>query len=300
MNAVKATAARVQRECRNPGTLNRRCKRMALVAAATLSAIAFSTLANAAGRVFYDGFEDGTTNKWQQDSYRNKCTVITVAADGGAAKSGSRMLKCNWNGVVAWNDPASFETLVLDNYSYASEILFRFWIRPDANAKDHPANGAKILRVGRESFWALNFRDGLANGSFWSSAAQLGGTFWGGSNLSDGKWHKLEFYIKQGTNGAFKYWEDGVLKHSATNINTMPADGKWSPVYISSNWSGADGCCDHDTTNYLYWDEFEIYTDTGSGATGSLADASISAGGSSPPPVAAPPAPTGLGIATSQ
>src|SRR5262245_4628748 len=48
-----------------------------------LSLLVSANLTHAAGRVFYDGFEDGTTNAWQQDDFRNKCVVVTSALDGG-------------------------------------------------------------------------------------------------------------------------------------------------------------------------------------------------------------------------
>jgi hypothetical protein len=32
-----------------------------------------------AGRVFFDDFEDGTTDKWEQDDFRNRCQVVTSA-----------------------------------------------------------------------------------------------------------------------------------------------------------------------------------------------------------------------------
>ena len=83
----------------------------------------------AAGRVFYDGFESGNTNLWQQDDYRDRCQVTTSAADGKAGPfAGSRMVRCNWNGTVAWNDPAKFQTLHLTP-SYNNEIFYRVRLR---------------------------------------------------------------------------------------------------------------------------------------------------------------------------
>jgi hypothetical protein len=257
---------------------------------------------SAATRVFYDGYESGNTNLWSQGDFRNRCQVVNVAADGGAGpQSGSFMLRCNWNGLVAWNDPASFETLVLDSWPANQETFLRFWIRPDDNAKDHPANGPKIWRMDATevsgcSFWAMNFITGQTAGAIYSSPCeQIGPTFWGGSDMStDDGWHKLEFYIKQGAPGIFRYWEDDVLMHEVTNATVFTPGGDWYPFHISSNWSGEEGCCDHDAANYLYWDGFEVYSDDIGGAptTGLMSDGSITIGTDTPPPAA----PSGLGV----
>jgi len=257
---------------------------------------------SAATRVFYDDFESGNTNLWSQDDYRNLCQVVTVAADSGAGPaSGSKMLRCNWDGSAAWNDPASYETLRLSAWDANNELFLRFWLRPDDNAKDHPANGPKIWRLAASndmSFWAMNFRDGIANGAMYNSLGnQIGSTYWGGaSNLSNGAWHEFEMYIKQGsTDGIIRYWEDGVMQYEALNANTTQSGGTWAPLYISSNWSGAPGCCDHDAVNYLYWDHFEIFSDVTSGdpTSGLMSDGSIQVTSSDTTP---PAAPTGLVI----
>lgn len=269
---------------------------------ALIACLVWAGSAQAAGRTFFDDWESGGTGSWSQDGSRNRCNVVTSAADGGVGpQTGSYMLRCNWNGVVAWDDPAAFETLRLSSFGFSggSEIFFRFYIRVDNNAKDHPANGPKIFRLVGSSFWALNFRTGTANGSLYNGADnQIDGTFWGGSNtLSNGQWHKLEMYIKNGTtDGVVRYWEDDVMQYEATSVNTSQSGGvsNWAPFYISSNWSGAEGCCDHDTSNYLYWDNFEIYSDTASGATGSMSAGTITqGGGDTTPPVRSNGAPTG-------
>ena len=258
----------------------------------------------ASGRVFYDGWEAGNTSQWVQDGSRNKCNAVTSAADGGVGPlSGAYMVRCNWNGVVVWNDPAAYETLRLSSlgFSGGSELFLRFYLRVDNNAKDHPAWGPKIWRLAAAndlSFWAMNFRDGSATGSLYNNVGnQIGGTFWGGlSTLSNGQWHKYELYIKNGTtDGTARYWEDDQMQWEAVNVNTSQPGGvgAWAPFYMSSNWSGAPGCCDHDTTNYLYWDDFEIYSDTGSGGSGLMSAGTMTQGGGDTTP---PAAPTGLGV----
>ena len=240
-------------------------------------------------RVFYDGWESGNTNLWGQSDFRNKCPVVTSALDGGAVPHGTRMLRCNWNGVVAWNDPASFEALVLNSWNYSTELLVRFWVRTDTS-DFNGLSGPKYFRIGTDStgstvsFMAMHVGGGQ-QGGFYNDTGQIGGTFWGGgSDAANGAWHEVELYVKvHASNGAVRLWEDGVMLWEATNTNTVLGNG-WTPFFISSNWSGPEGCCDHDTNNHLYWDDFEIFSDSTSGtaATGNLSDASIAVGGTPP------------------
>lgn len=276
--------------------------RTGLLAVVSASAIALSaTDASAAGRVFYDGFEDGTTNAWQEYIGRSKCAVVTSALDGGVgAKSGSRMARCNWNGLVDWDDPRSYETLVLRSWSMNRETLIRFWVRVD---KDVDATaGSKLYRWGgnlSSSFGAIQFEQGSGATLYTyfdnGTGAQIGTTNWGGgSAFRDGKWHKVEMYMKKslsGSDGALKVWVDGSLVWQASNVSTA-SSYTWTEFLVMSNWSSNPGW-EHDANNHIYWDEFEIYSDAGSGASGTLADATISAGGSgSTITVTTPPAPT--------
>ncbi len=44
-----------------------------------------------------------------------------------------------------------------------------------------------------------------------------------------------------------------------------------------SNWSNMPGW-EHGANNHIYWDDIEMYTDTGVGGTGQMSDASIQGG----------------------
>lgn len=233
----------------------------------------------AAGRVFYDGF-DSNTNQWAQDDFRSRCTVAQSALDGGPGpKSGAGMVRCNWNGTLAWNSPDRYLTLKLPAWSYDREFLVRFWIRGDADATDHPVNGPKLWRLGPYSSSGMKFRNGDEDAAFYNVSSQIGSTYWG-KNPTPTAWHKYEIYVLQASSGGIiRIWRDDQLVKDITGANTTQSSGTWTPFYISSNWSGADGCCDHDANNHLYWDEFEIYSDSGTGASGSLSDGSIAATG---------------------
>src|SRR5690606_22803793 len=84
----------------------------------------FISQSQAASRVFFDDFSSGSMNPaWQRDSTRNFPTIVSSARDGGAPLSGSYMMETNWNGVAAWNDPASFSSAILPSWNYTHEFL---------------------------------------------------------------------------------------------------------------------------------------------------------------------------------
>jgi hypothetical protein len=252
-----------------------------VLAAMALAALGTFDAANAAGRVFYDGFESGNTNLWRQDDFRNRCQVVTAAADGVAGPYvGSRMVRCNWDGTAAWNAPTTYESLVVD-IPYTNEFLLRARLRADRNWEKTSGSATKIMRfynwTGSQSTYLDLF--GSVIGTSISNQGVAGGaqlaTYWGGlDNASDpSSWHKVEYYINQSA-GTIKVWHDGVLVRNNTGFNFNGA--KWTPFYLTSNWSDA-----HDGTNYIYFDEVEIFSDTGTGASGSLSDASATASASS-------------------
>jgi hypothetical protein len=127
---------------------------------------------------------------------------------------------------------------------------------------------------------------GIGMPTFWSSAE---------ATVVKNTWNKFEWYAKEGdaSNGKVKLWVNDVLVWDWTG-NTVSAGGSWSPFRIGNNWSGGSpGSRDHDTNNHMYVDEVEIFSDTGTGATGSMSAGTITQGGSDTTP---PAAPTGLGV----
>jgi hypothetical protein len=224
--------------------------------------------------VFFDGFEDGTTNAWQQDDFRNRCQVVTAAADGGPGPIGTYMALCNWNGGVAWDDPAKYETLTISSTLYDDELFIRVRARLDVN---HSVE-AKFLRIFFDQggvYHDLYAATGPGGSGLNSGAALNSGslpTYWGsapGDSTRDDRaaWHKIEYYFRQST-GTIKVWHDGILVRNDTGYNFEGV--KWSPIYLTSN--AADP---FDTTNHVYFDEFEVYSDRGTGATGSMSNATI-------------------------
>lgn len=234
----------------------------------------------AAGRVFYDGFESGNTNLWSADSTRNRCQVVSSASDGIAgAYAGKNMARCNWNGAVDWSNAAAYESLVA-SIPYTNEFLLRLRLRPDQNLEKTGGSPTKIMRffnwTGSQSTYLDMY--GVLLGSSIKNEGVAGGaqlaTYWGGKDnaANPASWHKVEYYVNQST-GTIKVWHDGILVRNDSGLKFNGV--KWTPLYLTSNWSDS-----HDATNYLYFDEVEIFSDAGTGAGGSLADASASASGS--------------------
>lgn len=95
-----------------------------------------------------------------------------------------------------------------------------------------------------------------------------------------------------GAVNAVKMWVDDVIQLDVANAKTVSSTGQqWDSLVLVSNWSSNPGW-EHDATNNVYFDDVEIFSDRGSGATGSMASGTIS-GGVAP---TAPPPPVGLRV----
>lgn len=242
-----------------------------------------ATSSHAATRVFYDGSESGNTNLWSQDDFRDRCSSVTSSADGVTGPyAGSRMIRCNSNGTVAWNLANRYESLKIDSFPYTNEFLLRVRVRIDQNHLKTNGSAKKIVRFfeGNEYWSELRtapgiFNTGVFTNSYWGSAD-------GDNTSSTSKWGEIEIYYNTATR-KLKHWNDGVLIRDET---TPLLSSKWYPFYLTSNFSDP-----HDSTNYVYFDEFEIYSDSTSGTTttGSMADGTISASSSNQPTPLTPP-----------
>lgn len=226
-----------------------------------------------AGRVFHDGFESGNTNLWNQADYRNRCAVVTTAADSGVGPySGTYMARANWDGTVAWNDPACFESLNVQP-SYTNELFYRCRFRVDNNLTPTGGSATKILRiwywngsVQNDLYCVVRSGSGMTNEGV-ANNTQLD-TYYGSYNA--GEWNEVEYYISLSSD-VVKVWFNGSLvRNDSVNTGSSP----WNDFYITSNWEDS-----HDATNYIYFDEIEIFSDTGTGGTGSMSDGTITQGG---------------------
>lgn len=286
-----------------PGARVLKCRYLFAIVLILLAQLAIKDdTSYAAGRVFYDSFESGNTSQWLQDDFRNRCPVVTASIDGIVGPyAGSRMLRCNSNPTIAYNDPNSYETLSLGTDSlYNNEVFIRTRVRVDKNMSVQQ----KLLRffetpgsLYHDLFDVAGHPQNAFNNAG-NTTTQTMPTYWGekagdNTNLTTG-WHKVEYYIQQST-GTVKVWHDGILVRNNVSLNFDNL--KWRRFYITSNGDAGD------STNHIYFDEFEIYSDKGTGASGLMSDATIIQGGSaqgvstgSTPP----PAPQNLTIQNTQ
>jgi hypothetical protein len=237
----------------------------------------------AAGVVFSDGFEDGTTNKWQKDAFRDLCPVVERSVDGVLPHSGRFMLECNWNGLVPWSNSAAFSTVTLSAWPYHSEFLVRLWVRFASDVTPHA--GSKILRLypndGKMDELAVQ-PDMGAHGLIeflWILNKKQMPSFWGnGHIIGDGKWHRLEIYLKENhlgaSDGVVRVWLDGALLQELANEVTIAPSDHWGSLHVMSNWSNNPGW-DHGANNHVNWDDIQIFSDSGTGASGNMGDATV-------------------------
>jgi len=252
--------------------------------------------APAAGLVFSDDFEGDNVNKWSQDGKRDLCQVVQRGVDGSSPHGGQRMAECNWNGTVNWNAPTAYSTLMLppEKWPYNQEFLLRLWVKYDQDVSR--TFGGKVLRFHPDDVLdgyyliAQMQSPGGPGQSVWEAFNGVAGpTYWGAKMpLGDHAWHKLEIYVRARTSpdGIARVWFDGVLVQEVKDSVTVAPGKSWGPLFLMSNWSNNPGW-EHGATNHIYWDDVELYTDTGLGGTGSLSDASITGG----PAAMAPNAP---------
>ncbi len=246
-----------------------------------------SNESQAAGRVFFDDFSSGKLNAaWEKDSYRDLPVVVSKARDGGLPLNGAAyMVEANSNGVVAYNAPNSYQTMVLPKFDYKNEVLLRFYLRLDSDVDNLP--NFKLIR------WGYDYGGSIADGG--EIVAWLDGNsyyliprefqvqyfpYGYVGSPRNRQWTKFEIYIKQNINGApdgiFKIWMNNQLVYNKINVRTNFGGQIW-PLHIMSNWSvnGYNGLPDPDANNHVYWSHFEVFSDVGFGAIGLMSDASI-------------------------
>lgn len=246
--------------------------------AVAVSAMFLSGPNLAASRVFYDDFESGSSSAWRQDDFRNRCQIVTSSVDKKAGPyAGARMASCNSNGTLEWNDPAAYETLRLPSIASSNELFYRIRLRVDANHDRTSGSSAKILRIFTTSPAYNDIIAGVTGSSGLNNGLNAGGkqfsSYWGGNagdNTAESSgWHEVEYYFNK-SNGTIKVWHDGVLvrNHSGADFG----GAWWTDFYLLSNWSDP-----HDSANHVYFDNVEVFTEAGSGTSGSMQDGSISA-----------------------
>ncbi len=253
------------------------------MALSVLAVLSLANLAYGAGRVFHDDFEDGTANKWTQSDYHTKAKIVQAGVDGNGPHSGNACLQINFNGVIAWNDPDAFTAVKLDNWSYNKEFFIRMWWRLDndfGRGMSEPGDGAKLMRLNFDNGndYATFMLQGGGSHEQWTVDSGLIINNWsgdGGKLLSQRVWHKVEIYVYQDSiSGKVKRWHNGILTYTYTGKTNNSNNVPYYPLYLPSNWSNNPGW-EHGANNHFYVDDVEIYSDSGTGASGVMADATI-------------------------
>jgi hypothetical protein len=266
------------------------------IALILLSLLAVVDLSYAAGRIIFDDFESyptGTlpTTLWSQFDAHPLCKVVTSSADGVLGPyAGSKMLRCDStssnHGENAW----------LYTSNYTNELFLRLRVRINNGQQLTRVSPRKIMRyyvwhspyqVLRDVFEVIGDFDGntgTSNQAAWTDTGTGGSpnlsTYWGDNakdtTLSSSSWHTIEYYFNH-SESRLKVWHDGILVRDSTRNGDGKGFGatKWSEFYITYNWEDA-----HNAGNYVYFDNFEVFSDNGTGASGQMSDATINVSGS--------------------
>lgn len=244
------------------------------------------------GLWFYDGFERDTVlgagnPGWIEDSSfdppRNPGTIVTVADDDGPGPtSGTRMWRGNVDGNALWSGPDAYSTIILPTIDYDRECLVRYQFRADAAVTN--ADNCKILRFGyggddsrggvitywfEEEYWLITPRE--ADQDNFPVVYHNDTTARVKSEITE-----IAIYSRDNTpgnaDGALFIWIDGVEVVGLDNIVTVTAGGTFYPIHLFSNWSPNSESIAPDSDNPFYVDDFEVYTDTATGALGEMFD----------------------------
>jgi len=292
--------ARMASEKLLPGT--RKSKRASCLAMSLmlLSSLALVDVSGAASRQRFDGFETyplgnmtagvlATTGVWQSDSGRIMPDVVSSSLDGvTGTHSGSKMCRFNYDTLqgATLNEYQSLQH-VPTGVAYTNELFYRYWIRFDA---DHgispPGTESKFARIFTTSpVYNDVFYDfaGSPSAPEFDLVVLVNGSYIGGKTYISTptaftQWQKMEMYLNFST-GTLRVWLNGnqVFTTSGANLSA----GRWLDFYPQSNWGGVNNNgYRHGSNNHFYFDDFEIYSDVGTGATGNMSDATIKQGGS--------------------
>lgn len=254
---------------------------------------------SAAGRVFYDGFESGSFSSGWADGYADGPGIIPAADNKGHDNLlppvvGQRQMECWYIMPNNW-----YCKYIPISSLYANEIFVRVWVRLDQDVQtDQGSMGHLIRFYGEGSGGATQVVTSLLGGagkvvfqtdavwnSVWPAGSPISMPLLPG--LGDRRWHKYEQYINNTTH-TYKIWQDDVLMGSLSNPNINVHFPAFLPLH---NW-GSPKPTDNNT--HVYFDEVEVFSDLGTGGSGSMANGDITQGGSSN--IAPPASPVNLQV----
>lgn len=201
-----------------------------------------------------------------------------------APVAGSRMFECSYGtaGTDTW-----FCNYIPINALYTNEMMIRIWIRADTDVQGNQGSMAHLLRLYQGGANASDILTSMIGDSSGNEANTLmiADALWGGvrpanspqyyqwnSGIGNHQWHKYEMYLNNSTN-VYKLWEDDVLIMSVSDPMVTFHFQNFIPMH---NW-GSPKPTDNNT--HFYFDEVEVYSDTGTGGIGSMAAGTMTQGG---------------------
>jgi len=243
--------------------------------------------ASAEGRVFYDGFESGVHDPVWVDGYSDGPGIIPAAGNKGhdgtlLPKAGQRQMEC-WYGTA--NQDLWYCKNIPISTMYTNEIFIRTWMRLDQDVQHNQGSMAHLLRwVGSPgSQIAMNMVSDGSGGSVSFQADNMWQNTWPSNSpcylgfftgIGDRQWHKHEQYLNNATH-VYKLWQDDVLICTLS----IPQINVHFPAFTPLNNWGSPKPTDNNT--HFYFDEIEVYSDLGTGGSGSMLNGDITQGGSS-------------------
>lgn len=188
----------------------------------------------------------------------------SIIADGGAPASPPNVLQIEYpQGFAGGSAPA---TMYYDHPA-SKEVFTGLWWKPSNPWENQSSNVNKIL------FWFTGNSSNSIDIQMYGPAPyhlHVVTEFPSGSirfqpNVNStavtlGQWHKIEWYIKYATtatsgDGIVKWWLDGVLQGSYSNIQT-PDDAGFTEWKLSPTWGGIGG--NKTETDYYWFDQAHI------------------------------------------
>ena len=229
-------------------------------------------------RVFSDDFESyslGTMpeTKWSAEGSRAMPQVVDSAADEVTGPhGGTKMARLN---TTTNSQPNDYENMIVDvSPLYTNEFFIRLYMRLDENMDlSTGTSGLHCLRFFQNPPY-MEFLHSNGSPGNWIIDVYVDGTQIDNEFISipsSASWHKFERYVNM-TTGAIKEWVDDVLEINGTVTDW--GGQRYNTFYTMSNHSSPVN-----DTNYMYIDDFEIFSDLQTGdeeaTTGSMSDASI-------------------------
>lgn len=241
------------------------------------------------GRVFHDDFTSGNTNKWGNDVisagvYRDRGTIVATAHDGFGPPSDGFMWRGHSDGHYAWNDPMAYSAITIDPIPHYNEYLARVRVRiPDDHYRTTGSSkktiriytGGKVPAGTGDGFFLVkgsqgfNYSGGVNNQG---SQNNVGDLAYGGDNPADDSlngtaWHTVQWYVNY-SKGLFRAWNDSLMIIDLHSFNFTSPVVRWEPLYLMSNFADLQDV--QLGPYYTYVDFVEIFSDTGTGGTGSM------------------------------